>query len=131
MRQVMTNSLDAAAIRADFPILARTFNGVPLVYLDSAATSQKPETVIRAMDEYYRLHNANVHRGIHKLSEEATEAYESARKRVAKFINAASWRELVFVKNTTEAINLVAYTWARANIRAGDVIVSTEMEHHS
>ncbi len=127
----MTTPFDAAAIRADFPILARTFNGVPLIYLDSAATSQKPESVIRAMDEYYRLHNANVHRGIHKLSEEATEAYESARKRVAKFINAASWRELVFVKNTTEAINLVAYTWARANVRAGDVILSTEMEHHS
>ncbi|MBI5880425.1 MAG: cysteine desulfurase [Chloroflexi bacterium] len=127
----MTTAFDTAAIRADFPILARAFDGLPLIYLDSAATSQKPESVIRAMDDYYRLHNANVHRGIHKLSEEATALYENARKRVAKFINAASWRELVFVKNTTEAINLVAYSWGRANIRAGDVILSTEMEHHS
>jgi len=127
----MTTALNMAAIRADFPILSRSFDGTPLVYLDSAASSQKPEAVIRAMDDYYRLHNANVHRGIHKLSEEATALYENARKRVAKFINAASWRELIFARNTTEAINLVAYAWGRANIKAGDVILSTEMEHHS
>ena len=124
-------ALDVGRLRADFPILARRVNGVPLIYLDSAATSQKPEAVIRVMDEYYRLHNANVHRGIHVLSEEATESYEGARKRVAKFINAASWREIVFVRNTTEALNLIAYTWGRANIRQGDVILITGMEHHS
>jgi cysteine desulfurase / selenocysteine lyase len=101
------------------------------VYLDSAATSQKPEAVIRAMDDYYRLHNANIHRGIHKLAEEATELYESARRRVAKFINAGSWREIVFVRNTTEALNLVVHSWGRANIRQGDVILLTGMEHHS
>jgi cysteine desulfurase/selenocysteine lyase len=96
-------ALDVSRLRADFPILSRQFDGVPLVYLDSAATSQKPEPVIRAMDDYYRRHNANIHRGIHKLAEEATELYEGARKRVAKFINAGSWREIVFVRNTTEA----------------------------
>ena len=111
--------VDVEAIRKDFPILAREVHGVPLVYLDSAATSQKPEPVIGVMDEYYRQHNANVHRGIHVLSEEATEAYEGARKRVAKFINAASWREVIFVRNTTEALNLVVYAWGRANIKQG------------
>ena len=124
-------TLDVMKLRADFPILQRKFDGVPLVYLDSAATSQKPESVIRAMDDYYRRYNANVHRGIHVLSEEATEAYESARKRVAKFINAASWREIVFVRNTTEALNLVVWTWGRAHIKQGDVILLTGMEHHS
>ncbi len=126
-----THALNASQLRADFPILSRTVHGVPLVYLDSAATSQKPESVIRVMDDYYRQHNANVHRGIHVLSEEATEAYESARKRLAKFINAASWREIVFVRNTTEALNLVAYAWGRANIQQGDTILITGMEHHS
>jgi cysteine desulfurase / selenocysteine lyase len=124
-------TLDVARLRADFPILGRKFDGVPLVYLDSAATSQKPEAVIRAMDDYYRQHNANIHRGIHKLAEEATELYEGARRRVAKFINAASWREIVFVRNTTEALNLVVLSWGRANIRQGDVILLTGMEHHS
>lgn len=126
-----THMLEAAKLRADFPILNRIVNGVPLVYLDSAATSQKPESVIRVMDEYYRQHNANVHRGIHKLSEEATEMYESARKRVAKFINASSWREIVFVRNTTEALNLVVWTWGRVNLQQGDVILLTNIEHHS
>jgi cysteine desulfurase/selenocysteine lyase len=122
---------DVIKIRADFPILSRTFDGTPLVYLDSAASSQKPELVIRVMDEYYRFHNANVHRGIHKLSEEATELYDDARRRIAKFINAASWRELIFTRNTTEALNLVVGSWGRANIKPGDVILLTVMEHHS
>jgi len=118
-------------IRADFPVLQRQVHGKPLVYLDNAATSQKPEAVIRAMDDYYRRYNANIHRGVHTLAEEATEAYENARREVARFINAYSSREIVFVRNTTEAINLVAYSWGRANVGADDVIVLTEMEHHS
>ncbi len=136
MSTIMTNpngtkALDTAMLRADFPILNRIVNGVPLVYLDSAATSQKPESVIRVMDEYYRQHNANVHRGIHQLAEEATEMYENARKRVAKFIKAASWREIIFVRNTTEALNVVVQAWGRANVKPGNVILLTGMEHHS
>ncbi len=124
--------LDVTAIRRDFPILNQVHHdNVPLVYLDNAATSQKPECVIRAIDEYYRNYNANIHRGIHKLAEAATAAYESARERVRAFINAASSREIIFTRNTTEAINLVAHSWARANLREGDVIVLSEMEHHS
>jgi cysteine desulfurase/selenocysteine lyase len=123
--------LDANKIRADFPILQRRVHGKPLVYLDNAATSQKPETVIRALDDYYRRYNANIHRGVHTLAEEATAAYEDARRKVARFINAYSAREIVLVRNTTEAINLVAYTWGRTNVGTGDVIVLTEMEHHS
>jgi cysteine desulfurase/selenocysteine lyase len=103
----------------------------PLVYLDNAATSQKPEVVIEVMDDYYRRYNANIHRGVHTLAEEATLAYENARRKVARFINAYSPREVVFVRNTTEAINMVAMTWGRANVRAGDVIVLTILEHHS
>ena len=125
-------TLDLARIRADFPILAREVRpGVPLVYLDSTATSQKPLSVLAAMDTYYRRSNANVHRGIHALAEEATALYEGARGRVAKFIRARSTREIIFTRNTTEAINLVAYSWGRANVRAGDAVVITEMEHHS
>lgn len=124
--------LDVAALRADFPVLDQEVRpGVPLVYLDNAATSQKPLAVIEAMGEYYRRYNANVHRGIHKLSEEATEAYEDARRRVAAFIHAASPREIIFTRNTTESINLVAQAWGRANLKPGDVVLSTEMEHHS
>jgi cysteine desulfurase/selenocysteine lyase len=124
--------LDATAIRRDFPILSQTHHdNVPLVYLDNAATSQKPEAVIRAIEEYYRRYNANIHRGIHKLAELATAAYEHSRERVRAFINAASTREIIFTRNTTEAINLVAHAWARANLRQGDVIVLSEMEHHS
>lgn len=124
--------LDATAIRRDFPVLNQAHHdNVPLVYLDNAATSQKPEPVIRAIDEYYRNYNANIHRGIHKLAEAATAAYESARERVRAFINAASSREIIFTRNTTEAINLVAHTWARAHLREGDVIILSEMEHHS
>jgi cysteine desulfurase/selenocysteine lyase len=124
--------LDVKAIRADFPILDQEVRpGVPLVYLDNAATSQKPLSVIETMNDYYRRYNSNVHRGIHKLSEQATDAYENARKRIARFINAASFREIIYTRNTTESINLVAWSWGRANIRQGDVIISTEMEHHS
>jgi cysteine desulfurase/selenocysteine lyase len=122
---------DVDAIRADFPILQQRVNGKPLVYLDSGASSQKPSTVIEAMDECYRTYYANVHRGIYKLSEQASEAYENARKKVARFINARSWREVIFTRNTTESINLVAYTWGRQNIKPGDTILLTEMEHHA
>ncbi|MDQ6901180.1 MAG: aminotransferase class V-fold PLP-dependent enzyme, partial [Candidatus Dormibacteraeota bacterium] len=120
---IETRAIDVEAVRADFPILQRRFNDKPLVYLDSAATSQKPESVITAMDDYYRHHNANPHRGVYALSEEATAAYESARQRVATFINAASVKEVIFTRNTTEAINLVRYSWGRANVRKGDRIL--------
>jgi len=123
--------LDIQSIRADLPILQRQVHDKPLVYLDNAATSQKPEMVLQAMDDYYRRYNANIHRGVHTLAEEATAAYEDSRRKVGRFINARSPREVVFVRNTTEAINLVAYSWGRANVRPGDVIVLTEMEHHS
>jgi cysteine desulfurase / selenocysteine lyase len=122
---------DLRARKADFPILKREVNGKPLVYLDSAATSQKPQVVLDTLDEYYQRYNANVHRGIYRLAEEATAGYEGARKKIAAFIGAPDSAEVIFVRNTTEAINLVAYTWGRANIKAGDEIVLTEMEHHS
>jgi len=128
---IQTRALNAEAVRADFPILSRRVNGKPLVYLDSAATSQKPAAVIDAMNDYYRRYNANPHRGVYAISEEATAAYEGARQRVARFINAGSPKEVIFTRNTTEAINLVRYSWGRANIGAGDVILLTEMEHHS
>ncbi len=125
-------SLDAATIRDDFPLLAQpASDGRPLVYLDSAASSQKPAAVIAALNDYYLHHNANVHRGVYRLSERATAEYEAARHLVAGFINAASAAECVFVRNTTEAINLVAQTWGRGNVGAGDLIVLTMMEHHS
>lgn len=127
-----TAPYDVAEIRRDFPILQQLHHDdIPLIYLDNAATSQKPASVIDAMNHYYRAYNANVHRGIHKLSEEATSAYEEARVKVKRFINASSKREVIFVRGTTEGINLVAQTWGRANIRTGDVILSTQMEHHS
>jgi cysteine desulfurase/selenocysteine lyase len=123
--------LDPRALRADFPILAERPHGKPLVYLDSAATSQKPLPVIEAMDAYYRGYNANVHRGIYEISERATAAYEGAREQVARLINAPSEREIVWVRNATEAINLVAYSWGRRHVGQGDAIVLTEMEHHA
>jgi cysteine desulfurase/selenocysteine lyase len=123
--------LDANRIRADFPILTRQIHGKPLVYLDNAATSQKPEVVIRALDDYYRRTNANIHRGVHTLAEEATVAYEASRRKIGRFINAYSPREVVFVRNTTEAINLVALTWGRSNVGEGDVVILSVMEHHS
>ncbi len=125
------NGLNVAAIREDFPLLHQTVNGKPLVYLDSAATTQKPEIVIQALDTYYRTINSNIHRGVYAIAEEATAQYEGARKKIQKFINAKSQREIIFVRNTTEAINLVAQTWGRANLHAGDEIVSTLLEHHS
>ena len=127
-----TKRLDVVRVRADFPILSRhVHDGVPLVYLDSTATSQKPQTVIQAMDDFYRSSNANIHRGIHVLAEESTALYEAAREKVARFIHAPSARQIIFTRNATEAINLVAHTWGRANLEAGDVVVLTEMEHHS
>ncbi len=119
-------------LRQDFPILQRVLpNGRPLVYLDNAASSQKPESVIQTMDDYYRRYNANVHRGVHTLSEEATEAFEIAREKVAKFIHAPSARQIIFTRGATESINLVAYTWGRANLGPGDEVLITEMEHHA
>jgi cysteine desulfurase/selenocysteine lyase len=118
-------------IRADFPILARKIGKNPLVYLDNAATSQKPESVLRIMDDYYRQHNANVHRGVHTLSEEATTLYEGTRGKIARLINAPHERQIVFTRGTTEGINLVVNTWGRANLRPGDEVLITEMEHHS
>jgi cysteine desulfurase / selenocysteine lyase len=125
------SALESLAPRTDFPILAREINGHPLVYLDSAASAQKPTAVLIAMDSIYRHSYANIHRGVYTLSEEATRAYEAARRKIARFINARSSREVVYTRNATEAINLVARTWAEANLRPGDVILSSEMEHHS
>ncbi|MEM7288297.1 MAG: cysteine desulfurase [Actinomycetota bacterium] len=124
-------SLDVASVKADFPILARQIDGKPLIYLDSANTSQKPRQVIDAMANYYEQHNANVHRGSYRLAVEATDALENARDKVKTFINAPDRREVVFTKNATEAVNLVAQTWGRANLSEGDTVVVTEMEHHA
>jgi cysteine desulfurase/selenocysteine lyase len=119
-------------IRAQFPVLSREVHpDKPLIYLDSAATSQKPQQVIDVVADYYQTQNANIHRGIHRLAEEATEAYEDARRRVAAFIGASSEREVIFTRNTTESINLVAQSWGRKNLKKGDHILLTEMEHHS
>jgi len=124
-------SIDLAAIRSEFPLLKRQINGKSLVYVDSAATSQKPQSVLDAMNNYYTTQNANVHRGVYTLAEEATSAFESARARTAKFIGAQDPHELVFTRNATESINLVARTWGYQNLRDGDVVVLTEMEHHA
>jgi len=123
--------LDVEKVRKDFPILGQEVRGKPLVYLDSAATSQKPRAVIDAVARYYLQDNANVHRGVHLLSERATKEYESAREKVRQFINAARAEEIVFDRGTTEAINLVAQTHGRVRVRAGDEVLITEMEHHS
>lgn len=124
-------AFDVERVRRDFPALHQRVRNKPLVYLDNAATTQKPQAVIAALEHYYRFDNANVHRGVHTLSERATAAYEGAREKVRAFLNARSTREIVFTRGTTEAINLVAATWGRANIRPGDEILITEMEHHS
>ncbi len=124
-------AFDLEKIRQDFPILAREVRGKPLVYFDNAATSQKPVQVIETVDRYYREYNSNIHRGVHSLSEEATAAYESARDTCRSFVNAASNQEIIFVKGTTEAINLVANTWGRTHIQPGDEIIISWMEHHS
>src|SRR5580693_10642328 len=127
----MNKTVDWAARRKDFPILDQKVHGKPLVYFDNAATSQKPRAVIDALVHYYEHDNANVHRGIHELSNRATNAFEAARVRAAKFINARSGDEIVYTRGTTEGINLVASTWGAKNLKAGDVILLTELEHHS
>jgi cysteine desulfurase/selenocysteine lyase len=127
----VSSAFDVERVRADFPILQQTVHGKPLVYLDNAATSQKPRAVIDAISRYYEGTNANIHRAVHRLSEQATEEYEAARVTAQKFINAASPTEIIFVRGTTEGINLVAQTYGRAQIHAGDEVVITDMEHHS
>lgn len=128
----MTNPIDLERMRAEFPILEReTRPGVRLIYLDSAATSQKPRRVIEAMSSYYEQNNANIHRGVHRLAEESTAAFEDARRRIAGFVGAATPREIIFTRNATEAINLVSHSWGGANLNPGDVVLLTEMEHHS
>ncbi len=131
MHQIATSSVDWNALREDFPILREQARGHPLIYFDSAATSQKPRPVIDALRHYYEHENANVHRGLHELSSRATEAYEGSRQRVASYLNAASADEIVFTRGTTESINLVAHAWGGKFLRAGDVVLLTEMEHHS
>ena len=129
--QLVTH-LDAAALKRDFPLLNQVEEGrAPLAFLDSAASSQKPAAVIEAMDAYYRTTNANIHRGVYDLSERATAQYEEARRLISDFLNARSASECVFVRNTTEAVNLVAQSWGRRNLREGDLVVVTTMEHHS
>ncbi len=131
MSDLTTTVLDTERIKKDFPILDRQVHGKRLVYLDSANTSQKPRTVLDALDEYYEHSNANVHRGTYLIAEEATAALEGARAKVAGFVGARSTREIVFTKNATEALNLVTKAWGRANLRAGDAVVLTEVEHHA
>ncbi|HLP78805.1 MAG TPA: cysteine desulfurase [Candidatus Paceibacterota bacterium] len=126
-----TNNIDWSALRKDFPILNQQVHGKPLIYFDNAATSQKPRAVIEALQHYYERDNANVHRGIHELSNRSTAAFEAARTRTAKFINARSADEIVFTRGTTEGINLVANSWGTKNLKSGDVILLTEAEHHS
>jgi cysteine desulfurase/selenocysteine lyase len=124
--------VDWERVRADFPIFGRTVHdGVPIIYLDSAATAQKPRAVLDTMNDYYVQRNANIHRGAYTISEEATRDYEAARAKIARFVGAKSTREIVYTRNATEALNLVAYTWARANLREGDAVLLTKMEHHS
>jgi cysteine desulfurase/selenocysteine lyase len=124
-------SLDVTAIRKDFPILAQQVHGKPLIYLDNAATSQKPKCVIEALTRFYQMDNANIHRGVHQLSERSTQSYEVARGKVQRFLNAANSREIIFVRGATEGINLVAQTYGRTHVSAGNEIVISAMEHHS
>ncbi len=129
---MQTSALSTENIRKDFPILQRLVrDGKPLVYLDNASTTQKPNQVIDAISDYYKNHNANVHRAVYALAEESTEAYEKTREKISKFLNIKNKEEVIFVRGTTEAINLVAYSWGRQNIKKGDIIVTTEYEHHS
>src|SRR5438093_2792445 len=123
--------VDFAALRKEFPLFEPTVHGKPLIYLDSTATTQKPLAVLQALDRYYRTYNANIHRGVYLIAEEATQAYEDAREEVARFLNARSSKEIVFTRGTTESVNLVSHAWGRKNVGRGDVIVLTEMEHHS
>jgi cysteine desulfurase/selenocysteine lyase len=131
MALTTTDPIDAALVKADFPLLSRTVHGKPIVYLDSAATSQKPAVVLDAMQRYYETINANVHRGVYAIAEEATNQMELARGKVRRFVNARSDAEIVFTKNATEALNLVVQSWGRANLAEGDVVVLTHMEHHA
>ena len=124
-------ALNVSKVRADFPILKRKIGRKPLVYLDSAATSQKPKPVIDAIERYYKKYNANVHRGVHRLNEEATIAFEESREKFARFVGAKAAKEIVFVRNATEGLNLVTFSWARASLKPGDHVLLTEMEHHS
>ena len=123
--------LDAQKLRADFPIFEQTFHGKPLAFLDSAASSQKPRQVLEAMTQFYETSYANVHRGVYELAERATAALEGARDKTARFINAPEAREVIFLRNATEAINLVAYSWGLNNLGPGDTVLVTELEHHS
>jgi cysteine desulfurase/selenocysteine lyase len=131
VHKIASKAVDWTAIREDFPILREQAHGRPLIYFDSAATSQKPRAVIDALHHYYEHENANVHRGLHELSSRATEAYEKSRKRVAEYLGASSANEIVFTRGTTESINLVAQAWGGEFLQEGDVILLTEMEHHS
>src|SRR5881397_1688347 len=126
-----SEALDVQSIRSDFPILGQTVYGKPLVYLDNAATSQKPQPVIDALLRFYTLDCSNIHRGVHALSERATKAYEDSRAKIQRFINAGDPGEVIFVRGTTEGINLVAFTYGREHVKAGDEIVISHMEHHS
>jgi cysteine desulfurase/selenocysteine lyase len=129
--QASTPKLDAQAIRADFPIFEQLIHGKPLAFLDSAASSQKPRQMMEAMTEFYSTSYANVHRGVYVLAERATAALENAREKVRALVNAPDVREIIFVRNATEAINLVAYSWGMSNLGPGDLVVVTELEHHS
>ncbi len=131
MTAITDLTLDLAAVRRDFPILDREVHGRPLIYLDNAATSQTPVAVIDSLSDYYRRYNANIHRGLHTLADEATAAFEGVRTTVQRHLNAFEPREIVFTRGTTEAINLVANSWGRANLKAGDEVVISLMEHHS
>ena len=129
--EILTHGIDVDKVREDFPLLKRTVYGKPLVYFDNAATSQKPNIVIDAIDDYYRQYNSNVHRGVHSLSQQATDAYEDARKKVAAYINAKHTHEIIFTRGTSESINLVAATFAKKFLQAGDTVLISAMEHHS
>ena len=128
---MQSTELEINKIRDDFPILTRTINGRPFVYFDNASTTQKPLSVIKKISDYYSFYNSNIHRAVYQVAEEATNAYESTRNKVCKFINATSLEEIIFTRNATEAINLVAYSWGRKNIKKGDIILLSEQEHHS
>ena len=129
--QVKPLPFDAERVRADFPILNQEVNGHPLVYLDNAATTQKPRAVIQALVDYYEQDNSNVHRGAHALADRATQKFEAARVKVAEFINAPEARQVIWTRGTTEGINLVASSWGRSNLKAGDRVLVSAMEHHS
>ena len=132
MIKIQANTYSLEEIRNDFPVLNRRVrDDKKLVYLDNAATTQKPNQVIDAITDYYQNHNSNIHRAVHALAEESTEAFELTRDKIAKFLNIQNREEIVFVRGTTEAINLVAYSWGRDNVQKGDIVVTTEYEHHS